>query len=127
MLSKKFQLIVLFSLLLHWLHGVECTLTKYYEVGPVFMDYFHTVKETAYLAFHIPFYIFLLLAFLLLQRGRWMFIPLALYGMIFFTEFHHFLRGVVQMNYYPGMITSFFFPFIGILYFKELIKLWKTK
>lgn len=125
MFSKNFQIIFLSSILLNWLHGVECTLTKYYEVGPVFMNYFHTLPETAYFAFHIPFYLLLLGVYLLFRGGKGMFIPLAWYGTIFFTEFHHFIRGVLHMSYYPGMITSFFFPFLGIFYIKEMCKLWK--
>lgn len=89
------------------------------------MNYFHTLPETAYFAFHIPFYLALLGVFLLLRGGKGMFIPLVWYGTLFFTEFHHFIRGVAQMSYYPGMITSFFFPFLGILYIREVRKLWK--
>ncbi len=114
-----------FSIILSWFHFAECTLTKYYEVGPVFMDYFHSIKETAYFAFHLPFYLFLIGAFLIFKGGRWMFVPLTYYGISLFLESHHFIRGVAQMSYYSGMITSFFFPLLGIFYCIELLKSWK--
>lgn len=125
MISKKFQVILFLSIALNWLHFIECSVTKYYEVGPVFMNYFHSIRETAYYAFHLPFYVFLLGAFLLLKGGKGMFIPLGYYGILLFLEFHHFLRGAIHMSYYPGMITSFFFPIIGVLYAIELRRLWK--
>lgn len=126
MVSKKFQAILLISIVLSWLHFVECTLTRYYETGPVFMDYFDSIKETAYFAFHIPFYLFLIGALLLLRGGKWMFIPLTYFGISLFLESHHFIRGATQMIYYPGMITSFFFPILGVFYGIELVKIWKN-
>jgi len=124
MLTKRFQFIFILSIFLNWLHGVECTLTKYYEVGPIFFNYFHTLPETAYFSFHITLYIFLILAYFLLKGGTWIFIPLILYGTVFITEFHHFIRGITTLSYYPGMITSFFFPFLGIFYWMALVRLW---
>lgn len=128
MLSKRFQLILVLSLLLNYLHGFECILTKFYDLQPnfyFFTEYLHSIHESVYFVFHGTFWVFILLAFFLLKGGKWIFIPLALYGSVFFTEFHHFVRGVLMMSYYPGMITSLFFPILGVFYWKEVLQLWK--
>lgn len=130
MVTKRFQIILALSILLNYLHGVECVITKFYTLQPnfyFFTEYFHTISESVYFVFHGSFWIFILLAFFLLKGGKWIFIPLVLYGTVFFTEFHHFIRGALLMQYYPGMITSFLFPIVGIFYWKEMVALWNKK
>jgi hypothetical protein len=128
MLLKRFQLILFLSLVLNYLHGIECIVTKFYDLQPnfyFFTRYFHSIHESVYFVFHGTFWLFILLAFFLLKGGKWIFIPLALYGTVFFTEFHHFVRGITLMQYYPGMITSMLFPILGIFYWREVLLLWK--
>lgn len=128
MLSKRFQVVLILSLLLNYLHGAECIVTKFYELQPnfyFFTKYFQSNHESVYFVFHGAFWVFILLAFFLLKGGKWTFIPLVLYGVVFFTEFHHFVRGAMLMQYYPGMITSLFFPILGVFYWKEVLLLWK--
>jgi len=128
MLPKRFQLILLISLLLNYLHGLECVIAKFYEIQPdfyFFTEYFHSIHEGVYFVLHGSFWVYILLAYLLLKGGKWVFIPLALYGTIFVSEIHHFVRGVMIMKYYPGLVTSLFFPIVGIFYWTEVVRLWR--
>lgn len=128
MFSSQFFIILFLSIVLNYLHGLECIKTKFWEKEPHFYFFtrkFKTIPESVYFVFHGWFWVFILLSFLLLLGGRWIFIPLGLYGTVFFTEFHHFIKGLIKRKYYPGMITSFFFPIIGIFYWIELITLWR--
>ncbi len=130
MVSKRFQLILILSIVLNYLHGVECISTKFYEVNPNFYgmtNYFHSIHESVYFVFHVSFWIFILLALFLIKGGKWVFIPLALYGTVFFTEAHHFIKGFMLKHYYPGMITSILFPILGFFYWKELLVEWKKQ
>lgn len=128
MVSQSFLVILLVSIFLHYIHGVECVKTKFYNVEPNFYfctKYFKTIHEAVYYVFHGTFYIALLFAFFILLGGNWIFIPFGLYGTTFFSEFHHFVKAVLKRKYYSGAVTSFFMPIMGILYWIELLKLWK--
>ncbi len=128
MISGQFAIILFISILLHYLHGAECIKLKFWETEPHFYFFtrkFKSIPESVYFVFHWSFWVFLLFAFFLLLGGRWIFIPLVLYGTTFVTEFHHFVKGIIKKRYYSGMITSFFFPIVGIFYWIDLIKMWK--
>ncbi len=128
MVPESFLFIFILSILLNYLHGVECIKTKFYVREPnfyFFTRYFKDIPQSVYFVFHGSFWLFIFLILFFLKGGNWIIIPLGLYGTIFFTEFHHFLKGVRYRKYYPGMITSFFFPILGIFYWIELLKLWK--
>lgn len=128
MVSGSFQTIFILSFLLHCAHGVECMKTKFYQREPnfyFFTHYFKSIPESVYVVVHGSLYLFILFTFFLLKGGIWIMIPLGLYGTVFFSEFHHFIKGLKQKKYYPGMITSFFFPILGVFYWLELLKLWK--
>lgn len=127
MISHSFGVILLLSILLNYMHGIECVKTKFWDIEPniyFFTRKFTSIPESVYFVFHGSFWVFILLAFFLLLGGRWIFIPLVIYGTVFFTESHHFIKGLKQREYYPGMITSFFFPITGLFYWIELIKMW---
>lgn len=128
MVPMNFLIIFAVSILLNYLHGIECIKTKFYDVEPNFYfctKYFKTIHESVYYVFHGTFWIFLLLMLCFLLGGNWIFIPLGLYGTVFFSEFHHFIKGIKKRKYYSGMITSFFFPILGFFYWIELLKLWR--
>ena len=127
-MTNSFQVVFLLSMLLNYLHGAECIATKFYEKEPhfyFFARYLKTIPQATYFVFHASFWLFLVMAFFLLRGGNWIFIPLGLYGTVFFTELHHALKGIRRMKYYPGMITSFLFPILGVFYWIELVKLWQ--
>lgn len=128
--NRKFQIIFLLSIFLNYIHGIECIATKFYDINPNFYivtQYFQSIHESVYYVFHFSFWVFILLAFFLIKGGKWIFVPLSLYGTIFFTESHHFIRGILLGHYLPGMITSVLFPILGIFYWKEVLNLWKTQ
>ncbi|MEO6508331.1 MAG: hypothetical protein ABIO02_00095 [Patescibacteria group bacterium] len=128
MISQIFLAVFLLSIILHYLHGVECIKTKFYDVEPNFYfctKYFKTIHESVYYVFHGTLWIAMLMIFFLLLGGNWIFIPLGLYGTTFFSEIHHFVKAVKRKEYYSGAITSFFMPIMGIFYWIELLKLWE--
>ena len=127
MISQSFLIVFLLSIVLNVLHGIECIKTKFWDIEPhiyFYTKYFKSIPQAIYFEKHINLYFSLFMIFSLLLGGKWMFIPFLLYGTIFITEFHHFLKAVKHRKYYSGAITSFFFPILGIFYFLELIKLW---
>lgn len=42
------------------------------------------------------------------------------YTWVFVSEGHHFVRTVMNMEYYPGAITSFLYLVLGYFYLRRL-------
>ena len=128
MISNRLQTLFTLALLLVAAHGVEEVSTGFmYHDG--FVNYFaniiDTKEELFYWSFHIMWWLMLIVVYLLLKGGKWALIPLSLFGIVFIVEIHHLIKALAFGGYYPGMITAFFYPALGVFYWKELINSWK--
>lgn len=129
MISKKLKLLFLLTLILIAAHGVEEFNTKFLyidESNRFFANLLNTKEEIFYWAFHIMWWLMLIVVYLLIMGGKWALIPLTLFGIVYVFEIHHMFKGFQTGGYYPGMLTALFYPVLGIFYWKELIKNWRV-
>ena len=127
MISEKLKNLFLMSLILIFAHGVE-EVTTGFLYRDSFISYFASLgskSEVFYWSFHIMWWLMLIVVYLLLKGGKWALIPLSLFGIVFIVEIHHLIKALAFGGYYPGMITAFFYPALGVFYWKELINSWK--
>ena len=129
MLSKKLKLILLLTLVLIYLHGLEEFLSGFPFNDPwmvFFGNLFETKTQVFYWAFHIMWWILVPVGIILLMGGKKLiYILLMLFGVIYVTELHHVIKSISAGHYYPGMITGLMYPILGFFYWKELIKNWR--
>jgi len=128
MISNRLQTLFTLALLLVAAHGVEEVSTGFmYHDG--FVNYFaniiDTKEELFYWSFHIMWWLMLVVAWILIVGKKLIFVPLTLFGIVFFFEIHHLIKGLLSGGYYSGMITAFFYPILGFFYWKELLKNWR--
>ena len=129
MISKRLKNIFLLSLLLIYSHGVEEIIGgfQHFDSFMVFgAKYFGTTPEVFYWISHLVFWILLPTLFLLFRNRRIGLVLISMFGLIFFIEIHHIIKGITANRYYPGMTTALFYPVIGFFFWKELIKNWRT-
>lgn len=128
MVSKKLKFLFLLTLFLVAAHGIEEVLTGFLYKDPFisyFSGLFNTKGEVFYWAFHIMWWLMLVVGYLFILGGRWALIPLTLFGIVYIFEVHHLMKAFEIGDYYPGMISAFFYPIIGFFYWKELLENWR--
>ena len=128
MVSKQLTILFIIALALIYLHGVEEVLTGFPH-GDSFMkfgaSFFHTSPENFYWISHIFLWWLPIPIIFLVFRKKAIILPLlALFGLVFVFELHHLIKAVLAQSYYPGMITAFFYPILGVFFYKELLKIW---
>ena len=128
MISDKLKHIFLLSLLLIYAHGVEEIITGF-QYSDSFIVYganlSNTTPEIFYWVSHLIWWLSLPILFLLFNKSRLGLLLMTLYGLIFFIELHHPIKGILIGSYYPGMITAMLYPIFGIFYWKQIIIDWK--
>lgn len=129
MISDKLKHIFLLSLLLIYSHGLE-EIINGFQFSDSFMIYganiFNTTAEIFYWFSHLIWWISLPILFFLFNKKRLGLLLLTLYGLVFFIELHHPIKGLLAGSYYPGMITAMFYPIFGVFYWRQIIKDWKS-
>lgn len=127
MISKRLRFLFLLSLLLVAAHGVEEVSTGFLYRDS-FIKYFADLgsrEEVFYWTFHIMWWFLLIVSFLFTLSSKWALRLLTLFGVVFIFEIHHVIKGIITWNYYPGMITGFFYPILGIFYWRQVLKDWR--
>jgi len=132
MLSKRIQNLFLLSIVLFIAHGIEEYFTGFYNVDTFFkfvFQFFETMSvfQATFLLFQIMVWILLIVSYLLIFKKDWILVLLTILGLVFIFELHHLIKAVMLWEYYPGSIVAIFFPILGFFYWKELIRLYKTK
>ena len=128
MVSKRLQTLFTLALLLIAAHGVEEVSTGFmYHDSFVsyFANLFNTKEELFYWSFHIMWWLMLIVSWVFIVGKKFILIPLSLFGIVFFFETHHLIKGLLSGSYYSGTVTAFFYPILGIFYWKELLKNWR--
>lgn len=125
-LSKKLKNIILISVLIFILHGIEEYLTGFYNIDSIFnyvFSYFNLFIDykLIFIVFQIIWWLVLLVFFLFVSKNKISSLFLILFGLVFIFEVHHIIKALVFSRYYSGLITSFLFPITGFFYWKELI------
>ena len=131
MISKKLKTIFAISIPVFIVHGLEEYYTGFYNVDYTFTRIFRLFKimdtsQAGYVFFQILFAFFLIVFLLLIIDERWRLRLMIIPGILYIIELDHILRAVISWGYYPGLITALVFPVIGFLFWKELLKNYKT-
>lgn len=125
MVSKKLKKILVLTIPLVAVHGAEEILTGFYKEDSFikfFASFFSNNDQTFYWTFLIMWWLMLAVGFLLVIGGKWTLRVLTLFGIVYFFELHHVIKGIFTWQYYPGMITGAIYPVLGFFYWKELLK-----
>ncbi|PCI19061.1 hypothetical protein COB64_04335 [Candidatus Wolfebacteria bacterium] len=59
----------------------------------------------------------------LLRGGKWRGVAPLVFGLIYLSEIHHLINTIEIQAYFPGMITGILMFLLGIIFFKESIKI----
>lgn len=130
MISKKLKTLFILSIIIVYLHFLEEIITGFYKndwIMNYFSSFFQNVNQAQYYASHITWILMIGPATLLVLGGKWTLRVLTLFGLFFIFELHHFIDAIRTLNYYPGVVTNIIFEIIGLFYWKELIRNWKTQ
>ena len=126
----KLKKLYLLSLILIYSHAIEEIATGF-AYGDHFMaffaDIFNTSPQSFYWVSHIIWWLALPILYLLLHKSKYALYLLTIYGLVFFIEIHHVIKGITSASYHPGMITAIIYPIFGVFYWKQLLNVWKTK
>lgn len=128
MISSKLKNFFFLAVALIYLHALEEVLTgfpssdSFMVVGGKMFD---TTSEVFYWTSHAIWLLGVPVIFILARRSKFLLSLLALFGIVFITEFHHLIKALFRVGYYPGMITAFFYPVLGIFYWRQLISDWR--
>lgn len=127
--SKKLQRLFLISLVLVYLHGLEEILTgfQYQDSSIAFSANLLGVHpEIFYWVTHIIFWVSLPILYFIFRNNKYGLVLAGIFGLIFIEEFHHLIKGALSLQYSPGMLSALFYPILGIFFWKQLIKDWRT-
>ena len=131
MISRRLKTIFIVSVPLFIAHGLEEIFNDFYNIdwsARLMFGFSENmpVSQATFIVFQVMLWLALIVfAFLIASEGwrlRVMFIP----GIIYIIEFQHILKALVSWNYYPGLITAIPLVILGFLFWKELIKNYKT-
>lgn len=128
MVSQKLKNIFLFTIITIYIHGVEEVITGFPHVDG-FMGfgaaYFKISPEQFYWIAHVIFWVSLPLLYILFNKKHIALLLFSLFGLFFIIELHHIFKTAYFRSYYPGLLTALIYPFIGVLYWQELLKNWR--
>ena len=130
MISKHLQSLFLLSLLLITAHGIEEAFTDFRHTDSFVIgiaSWLNMTPEMFYWVFHIIWWTMLPSIYIFLRKSSVLLPLLTLFSIVFVFELHHVIKAIIASQYYPGMITAFFYPILGIFFYKELLKNWKLK
>lgn len=130
MISRNLQFLFLLSLFLITAHGIEETLTGFRHADSfviVLANYTNMTPEMFYWVFHIIWWTLLPSVYIFLRKSTVMLPLLTLFSIVFMFESHHIIKAIIANQYYPGMITAFFYPILGVFFYRELIKNWRQR
>ena len=130
-MSQKLKTLFYISIPVFIAHGLEEFFNSFYNVDWSFKFVFGflntaTVPQATFLVFQIMLWLaFIVFAFLIASE-KWRLRLMVLPGIIYIFELHHIWKALESWSYYPGVITAIVFPFIGFLFWKELLKNFKN-
>ena len=128
MTSKRLQFLFLLSLFLIAAHAVEETLTGFRHTDSFVIaiaGWLSMTPDTFYWVFHIIWWTLLPSVYIFLRKQPILLPLLTLFSIVFLFELHHVIKAIIAGQYYPGAITAFFYPILGIFFYRELLRNWR--
>lgn len=132
MITSRLRNIFGLSIPLFIAHGIEEIATGFYEMDAWDAYLFQPFAELSlhgvmFVTFQLMFWLMLLVSLALLWGDRWRFYMLAIIGVVYVFELHHFAKAIIAGGYYPGLITSLLFPVIAFFFWKEWLEAYRKR
>lgn len=124
MISNRLKNLFYLSVALIYFHALEEVLTGFPSSDSftiIGSKIFGTTPEIFYWVLHGVWLLGVPLIFILARKSKLLSSLMALFGAVFIVEFHHLIKALLRVNYYPGMITAFLYPVVGMFYWKQLL------
>lgn len=123
-MTRNLRSIFLLSIPIFVVHGTEEYLTGFADVDSSFAFVFQpilkmSVAQGTFLVFQMMLWLLLIVSGLLLLGEQWQRRLLICFGIIYVLELHHIIEAAMRLEYYPGLLTSFAFPFLAFFFWKE--------
>lgn len=127
MITSQLKNIYGLSVMLFIAHGFEEILTGLYLIDSHVVFMFEKLAslptmEALFMLFQIMLWLLLIVSYLLIRSKKWQLWLMAIPGIVFIYELHHFYKAFEVGGYYPGLVTAFLFPIVGYFYWKEWFK-----
>ncbi len=132
MISQRLKNIFVLSIPVFIAHGLEEYLTGFYNTDShikFIFGYLNTLPnpQATFLLFQIMLWLALIVFAFLISNGKWRLGLMVIPGLIYIYELHHIFKAFSVGKYYPGLITALVFPIIVFLFWKELLKNYKSR
>lgn len=122
---KRLRTLLIISIPVFIAHGVEEYLNYFYQNVDFFVNFSQYIKvsaQTGFLVFQIIWWTILFIIGFLIRQERVSRFLMALVGLVYIYQLEHIIMAIRTGGYYAGLFTSLLFIPIGILFWKELIK-----
>ena len=130
MISEKLRKIFYIALVLIYVHVIEELLTGFQHTDSFMIiggNLIGTIPEGFYWILHTIWLLGVPAIYYFFRKSKNL-LPLALlFGLVFFVEFHHLIKGLMRMEYYSGIVTSLAYPVLGFFYWKQIFVDWKER
>ena len=131
MISQKLKNIFYISIPVFIAHGLEEFFNNFYNIDWSTKLVFGFLNEMSapqatFLVFQIMLWLALIVFAFLIANDKWRLRLMLLPGIIFIVELHHPWSVIITWDYYPGAITAIPLLIFGFLFWKELLKNFKS-
>ncbi|MBY0539200.1 HXXEE domain-containing protein [Patescibacteria group bacterium] len=132
MISNRLKILFVFSAPLFIAHGLEEIYTGFYAIDSHVAFAFGWLAnlptlQGLFVLFQIMLWLTLIISYLLLLGPKWQFRLMLIPGIIFVYELHHAYKAIAMGGYYPGLVTAIPLYILGFFFWKEWLKLMKSK
>jgi hypothetical protein len=132
MISKRLKIIFFISIPVFIAHGLEEYVTEFYDIDSFTRFVFGlfekmSVSQATFLLFQVMVWLLIIISAFLIADSQWQFRLMVIPGLVYIFELYHLVKSLSILSYYPGLITAFAFPFIGYYFWREYIRILKTK
>lgn len=127
MISKKLRILLLLSIPVFIIHGIEEYLTDFYSIDNWIKNlsaFLNIAPKIFFIVQQISWWILLILTALVIENKTILFAMSIFTGLIMIFEMQHLILSLSSQAYSSGLITALLFPILGFFYWKELIKQW---
>ena len=131
MISQKLKTIFYISIPVFIAHGLEEFFNNFYNIDwstKLVFGFLNemSVPQATFLVFQIMLWLALIVFAFLIANDKWRLRLMLLPGIIFIVELHHPWSVITTWDYYPGAITAIPLLILGLLFWKELLKNFKS-
>ncbi len=126
MITQKLKTIFFISIPIFIAHGIEEYFTGLYNFD-FFYQSFSNPKLVFVIVVPVLANILLIVSYVLVKKNKWVFGLSFLLGLLFIFELTHIYEAIMVRGYYPGLYTAIPLLIVGFLFWKELLKNYKSR